>query len=283
LRIGFVRWVGVVALACVALPPAALAQQNPATMMPEASAAKAKQLLNEMIAAMGGPAYLNAKESMCSGRRSQFGHNNDLTTYVQFTEYWRFPDNYRIDYGKKGNIIDSFMGKEGWTVDHDGVSAQPAETVQEFQERLRKNPNDLLRFRLNEPGTSFRYGGQDIIDLKPVDWVELVDRDQRTYRFAVARENHLLARFTVISRDEQSLELVEEVTSYSNYHALDGVQTPLQTARTRNGRRMFQAFYDSCSYHPNLAPDFFTRGALERRFDEVGSSADKKKAARSRN
>jgi len=125
----------------------------------------------------------------------------------------------------------------------------------------------------------YRYGGADLIDLKPVEWVELQDRDGRTYRIAVPRENHLMVRFTVITKDSASGELMEEVTSYANYHPIDGVETPLQVARTRNGRRIFQAFYDSCTYNPNLSADFFTKAALERRFDEVGSRADKKKAA----
>jgi hypothetical protein len=63
---------------------------------------------------------------------------------------------------------------------------------------------------------------------------------------------------------------------------LGGVATPLQVVKTRNGRRVFQAFYDSCSYNPNLAADFFTKAGLEQRFREVGSRTDKKKAAKAR-
>jgi len=247
-------------------------------MMPEASATKAKQLLAQLIDAMGGQSFLNFRESQCTGRISQFGSNNALTSYLEFKDYWRYPNLNRIDFGKKGNIIDLFLGNDGWTMDHDGVSEEPSEKVYEFQDKLRKDPKHLLRYRLKEEGMAFRYGGQDLIDLKPVDWVELQDSDGRTYRIAVQRESHLLVRFTVITKDTESGDLIEEVTSYANYHPLDGVQTPLQAVRTRNGRRMFQAFYDSCTYHPNLAPDFFTKAALERRFGEVGSRADKKKA-----
>jgi len=102
------------------------------------------------------------------------------------------------------------------------------------------------------------------------------------FRIAVQRDNHLMVRFAVITRDSVSRERTEEVTSYANYHALDGVQTPLQVARTRDGRRIFQAFYDTCTYNPNLTPDFFTKAALEQRFREVGSKADRKKAAKAK-
>jgi hypothetical protein len=259
------------------------ARQNPETMMPEASAAKAKQLLGQMIEAMGGQVYLNVRELECAGRISHFGHNDTPTSFpVELKEYWRFPDQNRTDFGKKGNIIDVFSGRDGWTMDHDGVSEEPAEKLDEFQEQLLKNPGHLLRGRLKEEGLTHRYGGADLIDLKPVEWIELTDREERSYRIAVQRDNHLMVRFTVITRDAASGRQTEEVTSYSNYHAIEGVQTPFQVARMRDGWRSFQKFYDSCTYRPNLSSDFFTRAALEQRFKEVGSRADKKKAAKAK-
>jgi hypothetical protein len=280
-RVRLVASIVFVFLLASAGAPRVLAQ-NPETMMPEASASKAKQLLARMIDAMGAYAFMNYTESQCSGRVSQFGHNNDLTSYLEFKDYWRYPDKNRTDYGKKGNIIDLFTANDGWTMDHDGVSEEPSERVFEFQDKLKKDPRHLLRYRLKEEGMIFRYGGTDLIDLKPVDWVELQDREGRTYRIAVQRENHLMVRYTVITKDSESGELVEEVTSYANFHPFDGVETPLQAVRTRNDRRIFQAFYDSCTYNPHLAPDFFTKAALDRRFDEVGSRADKKKAGKGR-
>jgi outer membrane lipoprotein-sorting protein len=288
LRIEFVlvtRRVRAIALASVALLAGVLVSgsasaQNPETMMPEASATKAKQILAQMLDAMGGQNYLHVRELQCTGRKSEFGHNNALTSYLEFKEYWRFPDKYRIDLGKKGNIIDLFSGKEGWTVDHDGVGEEPADRVDEFQDRLMKDPGHLFRYRLKEEGMMYRYGGVDLIDLKPVEWVELSDREERTYRIAVQRDNHLMVRFTVITRDQASGQQVEEVTSYANYHMLGGVETPLQLTRTREGRRILQAFYDSCTYNPNLEPNFFSKAALQQRFQEVGSRADKRKAAK---
>jgi hypothetical protein len=256
------------------------AAQNPDTMMPEASAAKAKQLLARMIEAMGGQAYMNAREMQCSGRLSNFGHSGDLTAYIEFKAYWRFPDKHRIEYGKKGNIVDVFSGKEGWTMDHGGVSDEPADKIDEFQDRLLKSAEQIVRYRLKEPDMMFRYGGEDLIDLRPVDWVELTDRDDHRYRIAVQRDNHMLVRFKVTTEDKVDRELNDEMTSYANYHPIDGVQTPLQVARTRNDRKVFQAFYDTCTYKPNLEANFFTKAALEQRFQEVGSRADKKKAAK---
>jgi hypothetical protein len=254
------------------------AAQNPDTMMPEASASKSKQLLAQMIEAFGGPAYLQAKQSECSGRMSQFGHNADLTAYVPFKSYWEFPDKNRTDIGKKGNVIDLYAGYEGWTLDHDGVSPEPAAQVDNFREQLPNNPHYILRYRLKEEGMNFRWAGLDLIDVKPIDWVELTDSKQRVYRIAVTRDTHLMVRFVVLTPTEANSQPDEDLTSYANYHAFDGVQAPLQVWRTHNGRRVFQAFYDTCRYNPNLPANFFTKAGLEERFREVGSRSDKKAA-----
>jgi len=252
--------------------------QNPDTMMPDASAAKAKQVLAQMIDAFGGSAYLNAKQSECAGRMSQFGHNADLTAYLPFRSYWEFPDKNRTDIGKKGNVVDLYAGYEGWTLDHDGVSAEPPAQVDNFREQLPSNPHYIFRYRLKEEGMNFRWAGLDLIDLKPVDWVELTDSRQRVYRIAVARDTHLMVRFVALSPNEANSQPDEDITSYANYHPFDGVQAPLQVWRTHNGRRVFQAFYDTCRYNPGLPANFFTKAGLEERFREVGSRSDKKSA-----
>jgi hypothetical protein len=268
-------------LFAVAIAPIARAQ-NPDTLMPEASAAKAKQIIVQMIEAFGGPAYLQARQSECAGRMSQFGHNADLTAYLPFKSYWEFPDKNRTDIGKKGNVIDLYAGYEGWTLDHDGVNAEPAAQVDNFRAQLPTNPHYIFRYRLKEEGMNFRWAGLDLIDLKPVDWVELRDQKQRVYRIAISRETHLMVRFVVLTPGEANDQPDEDITSYANYHAFDGVQTPLQVSRTHNGRKTFQAFYDTCRYNPNLPANFFTKAGLQERFREVGSRSDKKKAAKAR-
>lgn len=252
--------------------------QNPDTMMPEASASKAKQILAQMIDAMGGAAYLNARESECSGRMSPIGRGDDFTPSIPIKVYWQSPDKTRTDIGKKGNIIDLYAGSDGWTLDHDGVSEEPPEKVDNFRAQLPNSPHYIFRHRLKEEGMAYRWAGLDVIDLKPVDWVEITDARRRAYRIAISRDSHLMMRFK-FETPAQANELPDEdVTFYANYHSFDGVQTAMQIWREHNSRRISQVFYDSCRYNPNLPADFFTKSSLEQRFREVGSRADKKNA-----
>jgi len=298
-RIRFLNWVMALAICAGLAAPRGSAQQAE-TMMPEQSAAKAKQVLKQLISAMGGDAYLQTRETDCTGRLAQFEHNGDLSGYTNFRDYWHLPDKNRTEYEVKGakggllgvligsipfkggTIIEMYNGDDGWTMDRSGVSEQSAVNIADFKEQTKRDIDNVLRFRLKEEGMLFRYGGMDLVDMKPVEWVELVDRDDRTFRYAVLQSSHLLARSIVITRDETTRERTEEVTSYGNYHMQGQVMAPLQVERKRDGRRLFQAFFDTCSFDQHFPPDFFTKASLEKKYSESFSKKDREKAAKQR-
>lgn len=270
------------------------------TLMPEQSAAKAKHVLDQLVDALGGPGYLQVRDTDCTGRLAQFEHNGDLSGYTNFRDYWHLPDKNRTEYEVKGakggllgvligsipfkggTIIEMYNGEDGWTMDRGGVSEQSAVNISDFKEQTKRDIDNVLRFRLKEEGMLFRYGGMDLVDMKPVEWVELVDRDDRTFRYAVLQSSHLLARSIVVTRDETTRERTEEVTSYGNYHMQGQVMAPLQVERKRDGRRLFQAFFDTCSFDQHFPPDFFTKASLEKKYSESFSKKDREKAAKQR-
>ena len=249
--------------------------QNPDTLMPEASAAKGKQILQQLIDAFGGPTYLDIRDSDCEGRLARFGHNGELSGYTNFKDYWRYPDANRTDYSKKGVVINLYVGDKGWTLDKGGVSELSAASVADFQDQAKRDINNLLRVRLKEPGMTIRYGGTDIVDLKTVDWVDITDSEQRNFRLAVDRSTHLLARAVVSTPDETMNDRNVETNIYTNFQLMDGVRTALQISTDRNGRRVSQVFFTICKYNSGLPADLFTKAALDKRFSEVGSRKSK--------
>lgn len=254
----------------------ASAAQNPDTMMPEQNVAKARELLHQLIDALGGPSYLEARERQCDGRRAKIGHNGEMDGYIDFKDFWRYPDKHRTDYSKKGNIIDLFTGDQGWTLDRTGVSEEPATAVSEFQALMTNSVDNLLRRRLKDPGLNIRYAGRGIVDMLEADWVEVPGPDS-TLRLAVARSTHLLLRTVVASINQEMNERTEETTIYTNYRRKDGVMVAMQVSRERDGRRYYQAFYDTCTFNPNFPEDTFTKAALEKRYAEVGNKKDRDK------
>jgi len=248
--------------------------QNPDTMLPEQRVAKAREILNQLTEALGGPAYLEVRERECDGRRAQFGHAGELMGFIDFKDYWRYPDKHRTDYSKKGNIIDAFDGNQGWTMDRAGVSEEPAQAVSDFAATVRYNVDNVLRFGLKDQSLNLNYAGQGIVDMRPVDWVEISD-DQRTVRLGIDRSSHLLLHSVMSFVDENTQERTQETTIYTNYQRKGGVMVPLQISRERNGQRYYQAFYDTCTFDPHLPEDMFSKAALEKRYAQVGNKKDK--------
>ncbi|MGB2621262.1 MAG: hypothetical protein WA857_17975 [Candidatus Acidiferrum sp.] len=274
-------------------------QQNPDTMMPEQSAAKAKEILTDLINARGGAGYREAVEGECQGTRAQFGHNGAVTGYVRFLDAREYPDKERLEYSAKnhnlksiintvigvdgldwshgGVIIALYNGDRGWTLDRSGVSELPATAVADFDEQMKRNIDNVLRIRLKEPGWSYRYGGIDTVDLKEVDWVELTDSEQRTFRLAVDRSTHLLVRSVVITDNEETHEHDDDTTIYTNYQLKDTVWTPLQITKVHNGRRTAQFFYESCKFNPGFPSDYFDKSSLQKRGGDANLKKSKNK------
>jgi hypothetical protein len=256
-------------------PAVAAAAQNPEVMLPAESAAKAKAITQKSIQALGGAAYLGVHDSTCSGRYALFDRKGELGGYDRFIEYVKYPDKDRTEYSKKRNIINVYNGDRGWTMDRGGVQDLPADSIESYQEGLKRDIDLLLRTRLNEEGLVFRYGGGDIVDLKQVDWVEISSRDQTTFRIAIDRSTSLPIRAEIVTRDPRTRQREVDTYIFSNYQTVQGVVTPLQVARRRNEYKVYQVFLEQCQYNTGLADSLFTRESLEQRFGELNKGKKK--------
>jgi hypothetical protein len=287
-RLKLVHIAVVILLACLVFGSHASAQ-NPDTMMPEQSVVKGKQILADLINALGGPGYTEVHESQCQGRRVLFGHNGEPIGNIEFANYRRYPDKDRtefigkgrntilasligldgLDFARGGIVITLYNGDHGWTFDRSGVSEMPATSISDFQEQVKRNVDNLLRLRLKEPGLDIRFGGNDTVDLKQVDWVEITDSQERKFRLAVDRSTHFLVRSAVITKDEETQQINEDVSIYTNYQLKDSVWTPLQISREHNGRRSVQIFYDTCKFNPGFSGDIFDKSSLSKQASQA--------------
>jgi len=263
------------AIAMLLFLPLARAQ-NPDQIMPDASAAKAKAILQQAIDGLGGAAYLNVHNSDCTGRFAQFQHSGEIGGYLQIREYREMPDKNRIEYDPKAIIVNIYAGDKGWTLDRSGVSEVPAADIADYQEQLKMQMGNVLRNRLNDRSLFFRYGGSDVVDLKEADWAEIGDQGH-TLRIAVGRSDHLPIRSVLQQRDPKTGESSERSTFYTSYHPIDGIQTPFRESRFLNGRQVYQVFWESCSYNVDLPANFFTRDSLEQHFSQEHGKNKKKK------
>lgn len=261
-----------------------LAAQQPEEMYPAQSEAKAHSILNQVIAALGGEAFLQTRDSDCTGQLAQIGHNGQLNNYVGFHDQWLLPDKDRQELiGKggnslvgylvgingpvitsKGTVVVLFNGEKGWMRDNKGkISSQPDDMVKEFNDQVHSSMGYVLRSRLNEKGMLVSYAGTDIVELKPVDWVELDDADGHTYRLAVDQFTHLPLKWVVTSHESGTRQENQTTTTYAEYHKVGGVQTPFNITQQQNGRRVAQTFLTGCKINSDLPAELFTPAGLK--------------------
>jgi len=264
-------------MAWTTAPPKASAQDDQ-FLMPEQSAAKAKQILAEAIQALGGEAYLNVRDVTCTGRLGQFDHSGELTGFGHFIDYQKPPLKERQENLPKRNIISVYNGDQGWELDRGGVSNAPRADMEDFKEGAKRDIDNILRHRIHEAGMTLRYGGSDTVDLRQAKWVELVDSDNQTIRIAFSDKTHLPIREVAETRDPKTQTKSEEIDYFANYHPQDGIQTALQLTRERNGIKLFQAFFDKCDYNTGLSDSLFTKESLDERWAKVGKKQREKEA-----
>jgi len=256
--------------------PAARAQEPTEVLMPEQSAARAKELIQKAVQALGGREYLGVRDATCEGRVGSFGHSGELMGYEKFIDYTKLPDKDRSENLPKRNIIDVKNGDKGWVLDRGGVSEADQRSIDEFQEDIKTDIDNVLRDRWKEPGTILRYLGPDVVDLKEADWIEFVDNENRSIRIAFAQATHLPLRKVIVTRDPNTRMRSETIEYYSNYHPIGGVIQPFQVTRERNGQKIYQAFIEECKFNTNPADSLFTKESLEERWQQVGKKTIRK-------
>jgi hypothetical protein len=264
----------------LAAMPVVLAQ-SPDDLSPAGNAAKAREIIDDAIKALGGSRYLTARDLDCQGRIGQFDSGSGAAAGSFDAHFLKqFPDRsrtevsgknyitniYSLEINTKGEVVQVYTAENAWSAGKSGVTELGAEAVADYKEQLKTDLNMILRYRLKEDGLMLRYGGTDVVDLKQVYWVEVTDRERRDIRIAIDKNTHLPVRSVFVTRDPDTKERIETARAYSNYRAVGGVQVPFQTALFVNNRLTSQTFYSACQLNTGLSADLFTREGLDPKY-----------------
>ena len=230
---------------------------------------RARQVIDDAVAALGGPKFLQMQDRIEAGRAYSF-YREEISGLSQakiFTRYVPVPEGKTGDelgvqereaFGKNeeyGYVL--FRQDKGWEVTFRG----PNQIEDERWERYRRTTiNDLfyiLRVRLHEPGLTFEGRGADVVDNVPVDIVDIVDAQNRTVTASFHSITKLPVREEIVWRDPKTRERNEEITRFTLYQNADGVQWPAQIQRERNGEKIYQIFSESVLVNQKLADNVF--------------------------
>ena len=221
---------------------------------PAQAQTKPNQLIDQMIDALGGPAFLDVKDIHTTGRFFAFTRGQ-LSGSDIFSDYIKFPDMERVEFGPLTRRTTQInRGKEGWKiVGKKTPETQSAGETEEFLKGVKTSLDYVLRFTLKERLTTVQSLPSEMIDFKRVDVVELRDPDKNRIRFYIDRDTHLPTKMQVRRTDESKLH--EE--QYSNWHKFDGVTTPLYLSRLTDNLKTMEIHLDTADYNSGLSDNLF--------------------------
>src|SRR6516162_6031521 len=102
------------------------ASPTPASSPATSNQQKARAVLDQMIAALGGQAYLNVQDSYSEGRYGRF-HNEVMVGGAKYFRYWKWPDSDRWEITDQRDIVQLFIGDKATEVTWQGARAMNPE------------------------------------------------------------------------------------------------------------------------------------------------------------
>jgi len=254
----------------------ARAQGTPGQGLVTSSDKRAKQVIDDAIAALGGDKFLNMEDRVETGRAYSF-YNDRLSglsiakIYTRYTTVAPSESGHvlatreRQEFGKKGDTAAVFREEGAANINWRGAMPMPKDQFDRYRDSTLRNIFYILRVRLHEPGLTFESHGTEVVDYLPVDTVEIIDSENRSVTVYFHQSTKLPIKQVFNWRDPQTRELNEEVTRFARYREIDGIQWPQQITRERNGDKIYQIFAESVQFNTNLTDELFSLTALTRK------------------
>ena len=233
----------------------ALAQSGAAD--PAANQQKARAVLQQMVAAMGGQQWLTLKNTMLQGRTTGFYHGKPTGDIGDYKQYFQFPDQTRIEFGKKGKVVEIIRGDQGWEITYRGKLRIPADELNDFLRRRDHSVETAVRVWMKDPKTILLYGGQTMVERHLADEVTLINADNDSIVIQMDAQTHLPLRRSWQWRDPVYKDKNTDAEEYDDYHLIEGIPTPFDVSRYHNGDMTNQRFLYRAGYNVPLAPEDF--------------------------
>jgi hypothetical protein len=252
------------------IPSAAPAQM---TGTPEQ---QGKKLLDEMVDALGGPAWLDRHNVQVWGRTAQFFRGEPNGVGVEYTGWRRFQtptqagaerigfltDKSMILPGKKIDVIQLWINGHGYELTFKGRTDIPKEIVVDYDRRVKHSIETVVREWIKAPGVMILAEGTAMVERRMVDRVTVLSADNDAVTIELDATTHLPLRRSFKWRNEQFKDLDEDTETYDDYHLVDGLPTAYNTTRYKNGEIVNQKFLTKVMYNQDLSPDLFNPDVL---------------------
>jgi hypothetical protein len=246
----------VIAVALLAAPTATRTQS--ADDVAAKNAKQARAVLDAMVLALGGPAWLNIKNQMRQGHAAIFFHGQPDLGTTKFWEFHSWPDKDRIEFTAHRDVVQFYLGRTGTEVTYRGRAKLPQEQVDDFLRRRDHSIETVVKNWLNDPKTIIVYEGQKLAERHLADQVTLISARNEAVTILTDAQTHLPLRRSFEWRDPLYKDKNVDAEEYDGYHVYDGIPTPLNVTRFKNNEMVRQQYIDKVAYNEELSPDIWS-------------------------
>lgn len=229
------------------------------------NAKQARDVLDAMVQALGGQAWLDIRNRTEHGHVAGFFHGQPDVGTTEILEFHAWPDKDRIDVTKHRDYVQFFIAREGWEVTYRGKKAIPQEQLDDYLRRRDHSIETAVKVWLKDPKTILVYEGQHLAERHLAEQVTLISPDNEAITILVDVQTHLPLRRSFQWRDPLYHDKNTDAEEYDDYHVLGGFPTALRVSRMKNDDMVRQFYVDKVQYNQDLGADFWSVEASEKR------------------
>ena len=264
MRIAKLATMSILALA-LAAPHVAHAQAQTPDNDALKNAQQARNALNAMVKALGGEAWLDMKNQMLQGQVAAFFHSNPDPGTTELFEFHQWPDHDRIEVTKHRDVVEFFVGRQGWEVTYRGKKAIDKDTVDDYLRRRDHSIETAVKVWMKNPRTLLLYEGQHMAERHLAEQVTLISPENDAITILMDSDTHLPLQRVFKWRDPTYHDKNTDIEEYDDYHTIDGFPTPLTITRIKNGDIVRQYYITRAKYNQNLPAAFWNPDAEARK------------------
>jgi len=237
---------------------------------------KGKRLLDEMVVALGGDAWVNKKTMYREGQTAAFFRGEPTGSVVEFVEYKRFatstsPELARDEFktwrgvitpGKKKDVVHLWTADQGYEVTYKGQTTLPEKQVTDYMRRRAHSLEEVVTKWVKQPGVIIISDGSGMRDRHAVDKVTIMATNNDSVTIEIDQNTHLPLQRSFQWRNEQfkDQDIDEEV--YGDWRFFDGAATPMNMTNYRNGDMAAQNFYTKVRFNQPQPEDLYDQTKL---------------------
>lgn len=247
--------------------------------MPSATSANPEQhgreLLDQMVVALGGKAWLERQTASTIGRTAAFFRSQPTGVTISFAEFFQYPTSAhpaaeRIEFispkgailpGTKRDVVQVWTADQGYELTYKGRTTLPAEQVADYLRRRNHSVDAVVSSWLKAPGVVVVYEGPVVSGRRAADQVTVLSANNDAVTLELDSTSHLPLARVFRWRNNQFKDYDQDREEYDNYQTYDGIETPLTLSRYRNGDLVNQRFFSKVTYNAALPPATFDPNA----------------------